>query len=51
VPFSAGVARVPNVPAEACKVSFKGGSPAVYSGARGGQTLNCAPAGSLPNCR
>lgn len=51
VAFSGGVASVPGVPPEGCKVSFKGGSPAVYSGARGGQTLTCSPAGSLPNCR
>ena len=51
VSFKAGVASVPSVPAESCKVSFKGGSPAVYSGARGGQTLTCSPTGTLPNCR
>ncbi len=49
--FQGGVAKAPNVPNESCKINFKGGSPAVHSGARGGQTLNCNPQGGLSNCR
>ena len=51
VGFSGGVAEVPDVPFEMCKVSFKGGAPAVHSGVRGGQTITCSPSGGLSNCR
>ena len=51
VSFSGGVASVPKVPNEPCKISFKGGSPAVHSGVRGGSTVTCSPSSGIGNCR
>ena|GEM_PF-1112585 len=51
VSFSGGTARVPAVPNESCKISFKGGSPAVHSGVRGGQSVRCSPSGGIGHCR
>lgn len=48
--FEAGEAVVHGLPSEACTLSFKGGTPARYSGVRGGQRLTCTLSGTLATC-
>lgn len=48
--FVSGRAAMEGVPDESCTLSFKGGTPARFSGVAGGQRLTCSLSGVIARC-